>query len=66
MTAENNFTVKPLTNLHYVAPTNKSDEQPERNNRRYKRKMADQQIEESEETTYDYGVDTLLVIDFRA
>jgi hypothetical protein len=66
MTAENDFTVKPLTNLHYVAPTNKSDEQSDHNNRRYKRKPADPQIEGSEETTNDNGDDSLHVIDYCA
>ena len=39
MTAENNFNVKPLTNIAYVAPANPSGEQAG-NKRRYKRKPA--------------------------
>ncbi len=63
MTADNNFNVKPLTNLHYVAPTSKSDQQPDRSKQRYKRKPANQQAEDNDD---DNGTDTLHVIDYRA
>ena len=66
MTAENDLTVQPLTNLHYVAATNKSDERAGRSDRRYKRKAAEQHIEEPEETANDNGDTTLHVIDYRA
>ncbi|MDO8303886.1 MAG: hypothetical protein Q7T18_11650 [Sedimentisphaerales bacterium] len=66
MTAENNLNIKPLTPLLYVAPTNKSDEQPGRNNRRYKQRATNPLVEESEKTINDDGDDTLHVIDYCA
>ena len=66
MTPENTYNVKPLTNLHYVAPTNPSGEHPGRNRRRYKRSPADQQAEKTEENIDDDGDNTLHVIDYCA
>jgi hypothetical protein len=63
MTTDNDLNVKPLTNLHYVAPTNKSDQQPDRSKQRYKRKPADQKTEDNND---DNGTDTLHVIDYCA
>ena len=66
MTPENTYNVKPLTNLHYVAPANPSGEQPGRNKRRYKRSSIAKQPEKPEEIIDDDGDDTLHVIDYCA
>ncbi len=65
MTAENNFNVKPLTNVSYVAPANPSGEQPGHNNRKFKRKPAQSQDEDSTQAADD-GDDIQHVIDYCA
>ena len=66
MTAENNLNVKPLTNLHYVAPTSPSGEQPARKQRPYKRKPAGPQAEDPTQAGDDDSENTRHVIDYRA
>ena len=66
MTAENNFNVKPLTNIPYVAPTNPSGEQPGRKQRQYKRKPADPQADDPTQIAEDDSEDMRHVIDYRA
>jgi hypothetical protein len=65
MTAENNFNIKPLTNISYVAPANPSGEQPARKNRQFKRKPEDPQADESQNVDDD-GEDMQHVIDYCA
>ena len=66
MTTENNFNVKPLTNVPFVAPTNPSGEQPARRQRPYKRKPEDPNADDSTKTDDDDGEDMRHVIDYRA
>ena len=66
MAAENNFNVKPLTTVPYVAPANPSGEQPARRQRPYKRKPANPQADDTTQTDDDNGEDMRHVIDYRA
>lgn len=64
MAAENNFNIKPLTNVSYVSPASPSGEQSNRKNRRFKNKPTDPEIDDSE--AGDDGEDMHHVIDYRA
>ena len=66
MAAENNFNVKPLTNVPFVAPANPSGEQPARKYRPYKRKPETPQADDSTQTADDDSEDMRHVIDYRA
>jgi hypothetical protein len=65
MTAENNFNVKPLTNVPYVTPANSSGEQPARK-QQHKRKPPDPQADDPAQIVDDDGEDLRHVIDYRA
>lgn len=66
MTADNNFNVKPLTNVPYVAPANPSGEQPRRRQQQHKQKTTDPQADNLTQTINDDGEDMRHVIDYRA
>ena len=65
MTAENNFNVKPLTNIAYVAPANPSGEQPGPIIAGINANPA-QKEDEPKQTIDDNGEDMQHVIDYRA
>jgi hypothetical protein len=65
MSADNNFNVKPLTNVPFVAPANPSGEQPARK-QQHKRKPTDPQTDNLAQIDDDDGEDLRHVIDYRA
>jgi hypothetical protein len=66
MTAENNFNVKPLTNVPYIAPTNPSGEQPAHKQQQHRRKPEDPQVDQPTQIDDDDGEDLRHVINYRA
>jgi hypothetical protein len=66
MAAENNFNVKPLTNVPFVAPANPSGEQPARKQQQHKQRTTDPQADDLTPIDDDDGKDLRHVIDYQA